>query len=68
MNLQKEIHEIEDAQKGYEVKKALSSALQKVERESEQQNNMQKNPCHCVAIQGLAIIILAISIILHILQ
>ncbi len=33
MNLQKEIQQIEDAEKGCEVKKALAGALEKVERE-----------------------------------
>lgn len=68
MNLNKEIHEIEEAEKGCEVKEALAGALEKVEREINQQNNIQKNPCLCVAIQGLAIIILAISFILHTLR
>ena len=33
MNLQREIQQIEDAEKGCEVKKALAGALEKVERE-----------------------------------
>lgn len=33
MNLQKEIQQIEEAEKGCEVKKALAGALEKVERE-----------------------------------
>lgn len=68
MNLNKEIQEIEEAEKGCEVKEALAGALEKVEREINKQNNIQKNPCFCVAIQGLAIIILAISFILHTLR
>ena len=33
MNLQNEIQQIEEAEKGCEVKKALAGALRKVERE-----------------------------------